>query len=55
MVNTQFSMAQNGGGSLNTIFIGTESLSRKKSQEARNRRESNTRRQDSQGRGYYIR
>ena len=55
MVNTQFSMVQKGGGSLNTMFMGTESLSRRKSQEARNRRESNTRRQDSQGRGYYIR
>ena len=48
-------MAENGGGSLNTMFMGTESLSRRKSQEARNRRESNTRRQDSQERGYYIR
>ena len=55
VTSAQFSMAKNGGDPLNTMFMGSESLSRRQSQEARNRRESNTRRQDSQGRGYYRR
>ena len=38
MVNTQFSMAENGGGSLNTMFMGMYSLSEMRSQEARNKR-----------------
>ena len=55
VTSAQFSMAKNGGDPLNTMFMGSESLSRRQSQEARNRRESNTRRQDYQGRGYYRR
>ena len=48
VANTQFSLAENDGSPLNKLFIGTESLSRWGSQEVRNRRESITRRQDSQ-------
>ena len=36
----------------NIMFISTNSLARKRCQEARNRRESNTRRQDSRGYDY---
>ena len=37
---------------MNTMFIGTESASKRRSQEARVRRFSNTRRFDLQGRSY---
>ena len=46
-MNAQFNTTEKSGH-LDKIFMGIESLSRKRSQEARNRRESNTRRQDSQ-------
>ena len=55
VANTKFSLAENDGSPLNKMFMGTESLSRWGSQEARNRRESITRRQDSQVRGYFKR
>lgn len=50
--STQFSKVKNKGQQ-DTIFISTKSLSRKRSQEAKKRRESLTRRQNSQGRGYF--
>ena len=48
-MNTQSSM-RDGGLPLDTMYMGKESLSRRRSQEQRERRESKTRRQDSQGR-----
>ena len=48
VANTKFSLAENDGSPLNKMFMVTESLSWWGSQEARNRRESITRRQDSQ-------
>ena len=46
-ISIQYSSAQGEEDVSNTMFMGTDSLSRKRSQEARTRRESNTLRQDS--------
>ena len=40
VANTQFSMAENGGSHLNTMFIFIESFSKRISQEVKNRRDS---------------
>ena len=58
-MNTQYAITR-GSGEVSTMFIGRESQSRRRSQEARAReararearRFSNTRRYDSQGRGF---
>ena len=39
----QYRSAQGEEGECNTMFMGTDSLSRRRSEEARSRRESNTR------------
>ena len=52
IVNAQYATAK-GRGEMNIMFMVTESQSRRRSQEAREaRRFSNTRRYDSQGRGF---
>ena len=54
-ISTQYSTESHTEDTHNTMFMGTECLSRRRSQEARYRRESNKRRQDSQDRSYYRR
>ena len=51
-LNTQYCSAQGAEGAYDTMFIGTYSLQRRRIQEARNRRDSNTIRQDSRGWDY---
>ena len=53
-MNTQYSMSGEGPP-LDTMYMGKESLSRRRSQEQRERRESRTRRQKSQGRVFVRR
>ena len=53
-INIQYT-SQGGEDVNNTMFMGTNNLARKRSQEARNRIESNTRRQDSRGQDYVRR
>ena len=53
VANTQYSTAQHNTTYHNTVFMGSESLSRRRSNDARNRRESATRRQDSKGQDYF--
>ena len=48
-ISIQYSSAQGQEDVKNMISIGTDSLSRRESPEARTRRDSNTRGQDSQG------
>ena len=51
--NISIQYASQGGEEVSiTMFMGTNSLARKKSKEARKRRGSNTRRQDSRGQDY---
>ena len=55
-VSIQYSSAQGEEGVSSSIYTGTNSFSsRRRSQDARNKRESNTRRQDSRGRDYFRR
>ena len=52
VVTTPYSTGQSTEDSHSTMFMDTECFSRRICQEVRYRRESNTRRQDSQGRSY---
>ena len=55
VMNHQYSTREGGEVPIDTMYIGKESLSERRSQEARYKRGSMTRRQDSQGRGSYKR
>ena len=48
-INTQYNDAQGVDDECNTMFMGTDSISWRRYQEVRNRRDSNTRREDSRG------
>lgn len=52
VANTQYSTAQHSTTQQNTMFTLFVSLSRRRSNDSRNRRDSATRRQDSKGRDY---